>query len=64
MLLFRLILLLLMVAGAVCFAAFAFTGRPIWRERGMRMVKWALVAALAFGLVLLSQWLLAVWVPD
>ncbi len=55
MLIFRLILLLLMVGGLLCFAMFIGTGQPRWRARGIRFVKWALVAVLGFAAVLLLE---------
>ncbi len=58
MLLFRVILTLMLLAGVVCFALFAFTGKPVWRERGMRVVKWVLAAVLVFAAVLLIERLL------
>ena len=55
MLLFRIVLTLLLLAGVICFAAFAITGKPVWRARGMRVVKWVILAVLAFVGVLIVQ---------
>ena len=35
----------LLIAGMLCFAAFAFSGQPVWRQRGVRIVKWTLIGA-------------------
>ena len=55
MLLFRLILTIMLLAGVVCFAAFALTGKPVWRARGMKMVKAVLLTVLVFAVVLLLE---------
>jgi hypothetical protein len=55
MLLFRLIVGLLLVAGLLCFAVFIATGRPIWRRRSILIIKWTLVALLGFAAVLLLE---------
>ena len=55
MLLFRLVFGLLLVAGLLCFAAYVATGRPIWRRRGIVIVKWTVIAALGFFAVLVLE---------
>ena len=55
MLVFRLVLGLLLVAGIVCFAMYAGTGAARWRTLGLRIVKWAVVAGLGFFAVLLLE---------
>ena len=58
LLLVRLVFGGLLLGGLLCFAAFAFTGQPVWRRRGIVIVKWALIAALGFVAVILLQRLL------
>ena len=55
MLVFRLIFGLLLVAGLLCFAAYVTTGQAAWRQRGIVIVKWNLIAALGFFAVLILQ---------
>ena len=55
MLVFRLVFGLLLIAGMLCFAAYAFTGQAAWRQRGLVIVKWALIAAVGFGAVILLE---------
>lgn len=55
MLIFRLVFGLLLVAGVLCFAAYIATGRVVWRQRGLLIVKWTLVAALGFFAVLILE---------
>jgi hypothetical protein len=55
MLLFRLVFGLLLVAGLLCFAAYVATGQPIWRRRGIVIVKWTVIAALGFFAVLVLE---------
>ena len=51
----RLVFGLLLAAGLLCFAAFAFTGQPAWRRRGMAIVKWTLIGAAGFVAVILLE---------
>ncbi|HZF79883.1 MAG TPA: hypothetical protein VEZ89_08830 [Rubrivivax sp.] len=53
MLFFRLVFGMLLVAGVVCFALYIGTGQVVWRQRGVVIVKWTLVAALGFFAVLI-----------
>ena len=55
MLIFRWIVLLLLVAGLLCFAMYIGTGQAKWRQMGIRIVKWTVVAALGFFAVLLLE---------
>lgn len=55
MLLFRLVFGLLLVASVLCFAMFIGTGQPVWRRRGLVVLKWALLAAAAFFAVLILE---------
>jgi hypothetical protein len=55
MLVFRWIVLLLLVAGVLCFAMYVGTGQPAWRQRGLLIVKWTVLAALGFFAVLLLE---------
>ncbi len=55
MMLFRLVFGLLLVAGLLCFAVYIGTGQAVWRQRGMVIVKWTIVAALGFFAVLILE---------
>jgi hypothetical protein len=55
MLVFRWIVLLLLVAGLLCFAMYIGTGQTRWRVMGIRIVKWTVIAALGFFAVLLLE---------
>ena len=55
MMLFRLVLGLLLVAGLLCFAVYIGTGHAVWRQRGLVIVKWTVVAALGFFAVLILE---------
>lgn len=55
MLIFRLLVGLLLVAGILCFAAYIATGNPRWRRMGMVIVKWTLLAILGFAAVLVLE---------
>ena len=55
MMLFRLVFGLLLVAGLLCFAAYIGTGQAVWRQRGLVIVKWTVVAALGFFAVLILE---------
>jgi hypothetical protein len=50
---FRALLLLMLVAGAACFAAYALSGQLRYRHYGIRLVQWTVVAGLAFFAVLI-----------
>ncbi len=55
MLIFRWIVLLLLVAGLLCFAMYIGTRDARWRRRGILIVKWTVIAALGFFGVLLLE---------
>ncbi len=55
MLLFRLVFGLLLVSGVLCFAMFIGTGQVVWRRRGTVIVKWTVLAGLAFFAVLILE---------
>ena len=55
MLIFRLLLGLLLAAGVLCFATYIATGQLVWRRRGVVIVKWTVIAALAFFAVLILE---------
>jgi hypothetical protein len=52
MLIFRLVFGLLLLASVLCFAMFVATKAPVWRSRGVAVLKWTLIAALGFFAVL------------
>jgi len=54
-LIFRWIVLLLLVGGLLCFAMYVGTGQPRWRQLGVRIVKWTVIAALGFFAVLVLE---------
>jgi hypothetical protein len=55
MLIFRWIVLLLLVAGILCFAMYIGTGQKRWRAIGIRVIKWTVIAGLAFFAVLILE---------
>lgn len=55
MLLARAIVLLLLVAGLVCFALYVATGQQRFRVLGVRIVKWTVIAGLGFFAVLIAE---------
>jgi hypothetical protein len=55
MLLFRLVFGLLLLASVLCFAMGVGTGQPVWRKRGIVVLKWALIAAAGFFGVLILE---------
>ncbi len=58
---FRALLLLMLLAGAACFAAYAVSGQVRFRGYGLRLVRWTVVTGLAFFAVLIVQRLLESW---
>jgi hypothetical protein len=52
---FRALLLLMLLAGAACFAAYAVSGQTRYRGYGIRLVRWTVFAGLAFFAVLIVQ---------
>jgi hypothetical protein len=55
MLFFRLVVGLLLLAGVLCFAMYIGTRQVVWRQRGVVIVKWTVLAALAFFAVLILE---------
>jgi len=56
MALVRGIVLLLLVAGLACFAAYLVTGRSRYRVIGIRLVKWTVIAGMVFfGALILER---------
>lgn len=55
MIVFRLVFGLLLVSGLLCFAAYVATGNAVWRQRGIVIVKWTVVAGLGFFAVLVLE---------
>ena len=55
MLIFRAVVLLLLVAGLVCFALYIGTGQRRYRSYGLRIVKWTVLAGLGFFAVLILE---------
>jgi hypothetical protein len=49
---FRTLLLLLLVAALLSFAMYVGTGQRRWRQLGLVIVKWTVIAALGFFAVL------------
>jgi hypothetical protein len=54
-LIFRWIFMLLAVAAVLCFAMFIGTGQVRYRSWGISIVKWAVIAGLAFFAVLILE---------
>lgn len=55
MMLFRVVVGLLLLAGLLCFAMYIATGQPLWRRRGLVVVKWTVLAGLGFFGVLILE---------
>jgi len=55
MLIFRWVVLLLLVAGALSLAMYVGTGEARWRNLGIRIIKWTVIAALGFFAVLVIE---------
>ncbi len=55
MLIFRLVFGLLLLAGLLCFAMYIATRNPRWRQRGLVLVKWTVLAGLGFFGVLILE---------
>lgn len=53
MLIFRWLVMLLLFAGVVCFAFYIGTGQVRYRQMGLVIVKWTVIAALAFFAVVI-----------
>jgi hypothetical protein len=55
MLVFRLVVGGLLLTGILCLGMYVGTGKPIWRQRGLVVVKWTVIAALGFFAVLILE---------
>ena len=55
MLILRFIVGILLVSGLLCFAVYIGTREPIWRRRGIVIVRWTVMAGLAFFGVLFFE---------
>ena len=55
MLMFRLVFGLLLMASVLCFAMSVATGNAAWRRRGVKVLKWALIAAAGFFAVVILE---------
>jgi hypothetical protein len=55
MLLFRLVFGLLLVSSLLCFAMYVGTRQAAWRQRGVLVLKWTLIAAAGFFAVLILE---------
>ena len=55
MMVFRLVFGLLLVCGLLSFAIYIGTGQVVWRQRGVVIVKWTVLAALGFFAVLILE---------
>jgi hypothetical protein len=55
MLVLRLVFGLLLAAGLVSFAIYVATGNPVWRQRGLVIVKWTVIAGLAAAAVIVLE---------
>ncbi len=51
----RLIFGLLLAAGLVSFAIYVATGNPVWRQRGLVIVKWTVIAGLGAAAILVLE---------
>mgnify|MGYP001764708667 CR=1 FL=1 len=58
MTLFRIVFGLLLLASIGCFVAYIGTRQLAWRQRGIAILKWTLLAAFGFFAVLIAQKLL------
>jgi hypothetical protein len=52
---FRWAILLLLLAAGVCFALYAGTGQARYRQWGLVVLKWTLLAAFGFFAVLIAE---------
>jgi len=55
MVIFRLVFGLLLLAGVLCFAMYIGTGQAVWRQRGLIIVKWTVLAGLGFFAVIILE---------
>ena len=55
MLIFRLVFGLLLLAGILCFGVYVVTRDDRWRQRGIVLVKWTVLAGLGFFAVIFLE---------
>jgi hypothetical protein len=55
MLVLRLVFGLLLAAGLIAFAIYVATGNPQWRQRGIVIVKWTVIAGLGAAAVIVLE---------
>jgi hypothetical protein len=55
MLIIRLVFGLLLAAGLISFAIYVATGNPLWRQRGLVIVKWTVIAGLGAAAVIVLE---------
>lgn len=55
MLVFRLVFALLLVTGLLCFAIYIGTKQPVWRRRGILLIKWTVIAGIGFFAVIILE---------
>ncbi len=55
MLIFRWVVMLLLIAGLVSLAMYVGTGQQRYRQLGIRIIKWVVIAALGFFAVLILE---------
>ncbi|MBB1162647.1 hypothetical protein [Aquariibacter albus] len=55
MLIARLVVGLLLLAAILCFGVAIATGQPVWRQRGIVILKWTMLAGLGFFGVLFRE---------
>lgn len=51
----RLVFGLLLLASVLCFAMYVGTRQVVWRQRGLAVLKWTLLAAVVFFGVLIVE---------
>jgi hypothetical protein len=55
MLILRLVFGLLLAAGLIAFAIYVATGNPIWRRRGLVIIKWTVIAGLGAAAIIVLE---------
>ena len=55
MLILRLVFGLLLAAGLISFAIYVATGNTVWRQRGLIIVKWTVIAGFGAAAVLVLE---------
>lgn len=55
MLIVRTVIALLLVTGLLCFAVYIGTRQPVWRRRGILLIKWTVIAGIGFFAVLILE---------